>query len=123
MEIPFQNRASCREPQKIEGKRVNTKRDLKKWAHMCALALKAVNTALPSSKIKKKYLACSIMRVGEAVAAGFVHFGHFRPELNIADIATKVRSRPRRELGRTFLIFLTSNARLISSVNFSATRS
>jgi len=48
-----------------------------------------VNTTLPSSKIKKKYLACSIMRVREAVAAGFVWFGHICSELNIADIATK----------------------------------
>ena len=29
------------------------------------------------------------MRVQEAVAAGFVRFGHIRSELNIADIATK----------------------------------
>ena len=29
-----------------------------------------VNTTLPSSKIKKKYLSCSIMRVREAVATG-----------------------------------------------------
>ena len=49
----------------------------------------AVNTTLPSSKIKKKHLACSIMRVREAIAAGFVRFGHIRSELNIADIATK----------------------------------
>ena len=48
-----------------------------------------VNTTLPSSKIKKKHLACSIMRVREAIAAGFVRFGHIRSELNIADIATK----------------------------------
>ena len=48
-----------------------------------------VNTTLPSSKIKKKHLACSIMRVREAIAAGFVRFGHIRSELNIASIATK----------------------------------
>jgi len=42
VEIPFQNRASCRVPPKIEGKRANTKRDLKRRAHMCALTLKAV---------------------------------------------------------------------------------
>ena len=42
--MPFQNRASCREPAKIEGKGANTKRDLKRWAHMCALTLKAVNS-------------------------------------------------------------------------------
>ena len=41
--MPFQNRASCREPAKIEGKRANTKRDLKKVAHICARTLKAVN--------------------------------------------------------------------------------
>ena len=29
------------------------------------------------------------MRVREAIAAGFVRFGHIRSELNIADIATK----------------------------------
>ena len=48
-----------------------------------------INTTLPSSQIKKKHLSCSIMRVREAVAAGFVRFGHIRSELNIADIATK----------------------------------
>ena len=42
MEIPFQNRASCKVPPKIEGKRANTKRDLKKVAQICALTLKAV---------------------------------------------------------------------------------
>lgn len=30
-----------------------------------------VNTTLPSSKIKKKHLSCSIMRIREAIAAGF----------------------------------------------------
>ena len=29
------------------------------------------------------------MRVREAIASGFVRFGHIRSELNIADIATK----------------------------------
>lgn len=48
-----------------------------------------VNTTLPSSKIKKKHLSCSIMRVREAVAAGYIRFGHIRSETNIADIATK----------------------------------
>jgi hypothetical protein len=48
-----------------------------------------VNTTLPSSQIKKKHLSCSIMRIREAVAAGFVRFGHIRSEQNIADIATK----------------------------------
>ena len=48
-----------------------------------------VNTTLPSSKTKKKHLICSIMRVREAVAAGFVRFGHICSELNIADIAIK----------------------------------
>jgi hypothetical protein len=35
-----------------------------------------VNTTLPSSKIKKKHLLRQIMRVREAIAAGFVRFGH-----------------------------------------------
>jgi len=48
-----------------------------------------VNTTLPSSKIKKKHLSCSIARIREAVAAGFVRFGHIRSELNVSDIATK----------------------------------
>jgi hypothetical protein len=48
-----------------------------------------VNTTLPSSKIKKKHLSCQIMRVCEAIAAGFVPFGHVRSEKNIADIMTK----------------------------------
>jgi hypothetical protein len=49
-----------------------------------------VNTTLPSSKIKKKHLSCQIMRVGEAIAAGFVQFGHVRSEHNNADIMTKL---------------------------------
>jgi hypothetical protein len=48
-----------------------------------------VNTTLPSSKIKKKHLSCQIMRVREAIAAGFVRFGHVLSEQNIADIMTK----------------------------------
>jgi hypothetical protein len=48
-----------------------------------------VNTTLPSSKIKKKHLSCQIMRIREAIAAGFVRFGHVRSEQNIADILTK----------------------------------
>ena len=40
--MPFQNRASCREPAKIEGKGASTKRDPKRWAHICARTLKAV---------------------------------------------------------------------------------
>jgi hypothetical protein len=31
-----------------------------------------VNTTLPSSKIKRKHLSCQIVRVREAIAAGFV---------------------------------------------------
>jgi hypothetical protein len=48
-----------------------------------------VNTTLPSSKIKKKHLSCQIMRVREAIAAGFAWFRHIRSEQNIADIMTK----------------------------------
>ena len=48
-----------------------------------------VNTTLPSSQIKKKHLSCQIMRVREAIAAGFVRFGHVRSEQNISDIFTK----------------------------------
>ena len=48
-----------------------------------------INTSLPSSQIKKKYLSCSIIRVCKIVALGFVRFGHIRSALNVADIATK----------------------------------
>ena len=48
-----------------------------------------INTALSSSKIKKKHLSCQTMKLSEAVAAGFVIFGHIRSELNVADILTK----------------------------------
>ena len=45
-----------------------------------------VNTTLPSSKIKKKHLSCQIMRVCEAIVAGFVRFGFICSEFNILDI-------------------------------------
>ena len=48
-----------------------------------------VNTTLPSSSLKKKHLACAYHRVKEAIAAGFISFGHIPTQLNLADICTK----------------------------------
>jgi hypothetical protein len=48
-----------------------------------------LNTTIPSSSLKKKHLACSYHRVREAIAGGFVLFGHIPSEENLADIGTK----------------------------------
>jgi Reverse transcriptase (RNA-dependent DNA polymerase) len=48
-----------------------------------------VNTTLPSSQLKKKHQACNYHRVREAIAAGYVVFGHVDSEDNIADVCTK----------------------------------
>ena len=48
-----------------------------------------LNTTIPSSSLKKKHLACSYHRVREAIAGGFVLFGHIPSEKNLADIGTK----------------------------------
>jgi hypothetical protein len=48
-----------------------------------------LNTTIPSSSLKKKHLACSYHRVREAIAGGFVLFGHINSERNLADIGTK----------------------------------
>ena len=69
-----------------------------------------INTTLPSSKIKKKHLSCQIMRVREAVAAGFVRFGHVRSELNVADILTKpLPPQSFRRLAHPFLFRHSEN--------------
>jgi len=48
-----------------------------------------LNTTLPSSSLKKKHLACAYHRVREAIAAGFIKFGHIGSDENVADICTK----------------------------------
>ena len=48
-----------------------------------------LNTTLPSSSIKKKHLACNYHRVREAIAGGFLTFGHIDTKLNLADMCTK----------------------------------
>jgi hypothetical protein len=48
-----------------------------------------LNTTIPSSSLKKKHLACSYHRIREAIAGGFVVFGHIDSEKNLADIGTK----------------------------------
>jgi len=48
-----------------------------------------LNTTLPSSSIKKKHLACNYHRVREAIAGGFLIFGHIDTKLNLADMCTK----------------------------------
>jgi hypothetical protein len=48
-----------------------------------------INTTLPSSGLKKKHLACNYHRVREAIAGGFIDFGHIDTKKNVADICTK----------------------------------
>jgi hypothetical protein len=53
-----------------------------------------LNTTIPSSSLKKKHLACSYHRVREAIAGGFVNYGHIPSISNLADIGTKPLSAP-----------------------------
>ena len=53
-----------------------------------------INTTLPSSSLKKKHQACNYHRVREAIAAGFIIFGHIGSEINLADICTKPLAAP-----------------------------
>ena len=48
-----------------------------------------VNTTLPSSALKKKHQACNYHRIREAIAGGFVTYGHIDSADNMADICTK----------------------------------
>jgi hypothetical protein len=48
-----------------------------------------VNTTLPSSQLKKKHQACAYHCVREAIAAGYVTFGHVDSTENISDVCTK----------------------------------
>jgi hypothetical protein len=49
---------------------------------------------IPSSSLKKKHLACSYHRVSEAIAGGFVNYGHIPSISNLANIGTKPLSAP-----------------------------
>ncbi len=53
-----------------------------------------LNTTLPSSSLKKKHLACNYHRVREAIAGGFIIFGHIVSEENLADVCTKPLPAP-----------------------------
>ena len=48
-----------------------------------------LNTTLPSSSLKKKHQACNYHRVREAIAGGYLIFGHIDSQENVADICTK----------------------------------
>ena len=48
-----------------------------------------INTTLPSSALKKKHQACNYHRVQEAIASGYILFGHIDTKSNLADICTK----------------------------------
>ena len=48
-----------------------------------------VNTTVPSSVIRKKHQSCNYHKVREAIAGGFIIFGHINSEENLADILTK----------------------------------
>ena len=53
-----------------------------------------LNTTLPSSSLKKKHQACNYHRIREAIAGGYVTFGHIDSEDNMADICTKPLANP-----------------------------
>jgi len=53
-----------------------------------------LNTTLPSSSLKKKHLACNYHRVREAIAGGFIIFGHIISQENLADVCTKPLPAP-----------------------------
>ena len=53
-----------------------------------------INTTLPSSALKKKHLACNYHRVREAIAGGFIIFGHIDSHDNLSDIMTKPLGGP-----------------------------
>jgi hypothetical protein len=53
-----------------------------------------LNTTIPSSSLKKKHLACSYHWVREAIAGGFVNYGHIPSISNLANIGTKPISAP-----------------------------
>jgi hypothetical protein len=44
---------------------------------------------IPSSSLKKRHLVCSYHRVREAIAGGFVNYGHIPSISNLANIGTK----------------------------------
>ena len=48
-----------------------------------------LNTTLPSSSLKKKHQACNYHHVREAIAGGYITFGHIDSKDNVADICTK----------------------------------
>ena len=48
-----------------------------------------MNTQLPSSTIKKKWLSIAYHRIREAIAAGIIRVAHIRSTANIADVLTK----------------------------------
>ena len=44
-----------------------------------------LNITIPSSSLKKKHLGCAYHRVREAIAGGFVIYGHIDSKMNLAD--------------------------------------
>src|SRR5687768_9953231 len=48
-----------------------------------------LNTAIPSSALKKKHQACNYHKIRKSIAAGFIRYGHIRSEDNVADLLTK----------------------------------
>ena len=69
-----------------------------------------VNTMIPSSNIKKKHLSCQIMRVWEAIAAGFVQLRQISSILNVSNILTKLLPPlPFHHLEHQFLFWHTSS--------------
>jgi hypothetical protein len=45
-----------------------------------------LNTAIPSSQLKKKHQACAYHRIREAIAGSVINFRHIPSHLNLADI-------------------------------------
>ena len=53
-----------------------------------------LNTAVPSSVLKKKHLGIGYHRVKEAIAAKVLRFAHIKSEENLADALTKALANP-----------------------------
>ena len=53
-----------------------------------------LNTTIPSSILKKKNQSCNWHKVREAIAGGFIIYGHIKSEDNVADICTKPLGGP-----------------------------
>mmetsp|Transcript_19703 Transcript_19703/g.30274 ORF Transcript_19703/g.30274 Transcript_19703/m.30274 type:complete len:95 (+) Transcript_19703:100-384(+) len=55
------------------------------------------NATVPESTLSKKHNAICYHKVRESMAAGWIQVGWIKSEKNLADLFTKVLTRPRRQ--------------------------